>query len=48
MTIIKKIFRVFISCPSDVDKERELARKACEHISKTYGASNRIEVKPID
>ncbi|MHA1294581.1 MAG: hypothetical protein ACTSQJ_18220, partial [Promethearchaeota archaeon] len=48
MTIIKKIFRVFISCPSDVDKERELVRKVCEDISKTYGASNRIEVKPID
>ena len=48
MTIIKKIFKVFISCPSDVDKERELARKACEDISKAYGASNGVEVKPID
>jgi predicted NACHT family NTPase len=48
MTTIKKIFRVFISCPSDVDKEREWTREACEDISKTHGISDGIEVKPID
>ena len=46
--MIKKIFRVFISCPSDVDKEREWTREACEDISITYGVSKGIEVKPID
>ena len=40
--------KVFISCPSDVDPEKQIARDVCDSISKVYGKSRNIQVKPID
>ena len=40
--------RVFISCPRDVNPEKQIVRSVCESISKVYGESRNIKVKPID
>jgi hypothetical protein len=40
--------RVFISCPGDVNPEKQIVRNVCDSISKIYGASRNIKVKPID
>ncbi len=40
--------RVFISCPGDVNPEKQIARSVCGSISKVYGESRNIRVKPID
>ncbi len=40
--------KVFISCPGDVDPEKQIARDVCDSISKVYGKSRNIQVKPID
>lgn len=40
--------KVVISCPRDVDPERQIARDVCDRISKVYGKSRNIQVKPID
>ena len=40
--------RVFISCPGDVNPEKQIVRSVCDSISKVYGESRNIKVKPID
>ena len=40
--------RVFISCPGDVNPEKQIARNVCDSISKVYGESKNIKIKSID
>ena len=40
--------RVFISCPGDVNPEKQIVRNVCDSISKVYGESRNIRLKPID
>ena len=40
--------RVFISCPGDVNPEKQIVRSVCDSISRIYGESRNIKVKPLD
>jgi hypothetical protein len=39
---------VFVSCPSDVEKEKQIVRVVCDGITKGVGAARNIEVKVIE
>ena len=38
--------KVFVSCPEDVEKEKQITREVCESLSKIYGPH--IQVKVIE
>ena len=40
--------KVFISCPSDVEEEKQIVRKTCASISKGLRRTMNVELKPID
>ena len=42
------LLKVFISCPGDVDEERQIIREVCKSISNVTCKVKNIEVKPID
>jgi len=39
--------KVFVSCPSDVEREKEVVREACDSLTKIFSESN-IHVKAVD
>lgn len=43
-----KQYYVFISCPDDVEKEKQIVREVCNDISDVYEKSKNLSIKPID
>jgi len=44
----KKIIHIFVSCPDDVKKEKEIVRDVCHELTLVLGKLKDIEIKVID